>query len=73
MVIIHSSESHELAMRKEVKTGVHPWETPILMVTLPELAEFFKSTAASFPHLKSLVIQSSEGKTHYPILLVPLF
>lgn len=68
VVIVLSCESRELALREVGRTVVYPRGTPVVMVILPELSEFFKSTASSVLHLQSLVIQSSEGKAQYPIL-----
>lgn len=62
VVIVLSCESRELALREVGRTVVYPRGTPVVMVILPELSEFFKSTASSVLHLQSLVIQSSEGK-----------
>lgn len=68
VVIVLSCKSRELALREVGRTVVYPRGTPVVMVILPELSEFFKSTASSVLHLQSLVIQSSEGKAQYPIL-----
>lgn len=65
-----SCESHELALREIERTVVYPRGTPVVMVILPTLSEFCKSTASSVLHLESLVIQSSEGKARHPILIL---
>lgn len=55
-------------LREVGRTVVYPQGTPVVMVILPALSEFCKSTASSVLHLESLVIQSREGKAGHLIL-----
>lgn len=73
VVTVLSCESHELALREVGRTVVYPQGTSVVMVILPALSEFCKSTASSVLHLESLVIQSSEGKADTRFFMAPLF